>query len=108
MSARSFASFVLMLLLAACGGDSDSSVPGGPVAAASARAPQAAAWKPLVPGTSWQWQIDGNPINEKVLDGVNNARKMYDVDMELTDAGTIQRLKAKGITVVCYMEVGGR
>ncbi|KWO06961.1 hypothetical protein WM26_28300 [Burkholderia cepacia] len=108
MSARSFASFVLMLLLAACGGDSDSSVPGGPVAAASARASQAAAWKPLVPGTSWQWQIDGNPINEKVLDSVNNARKMYDVDMELTDAGTIQRLKAKGITVVCYMEVGGR
>ncbi|MBW5808510.1 endo alpha-1,4 polygalactosaminidase [Burkholderia sp. COPS] len=108
MSARSFASFVLMLLLAACGGDSDSSVPGGPVTAASARASQAAAWKPLVPGTSWQWQIDGNPINEKVLDGVNNARKMYDVDMELTDAGTIQRLKAKGITVVCYMEVGGR
>lgn len=108
MSARSFASFVLMLLLAACGGDSDSSVPGSAFAAASARAAQATAWKPLVPGTSWQWQIDGNRINEAVLDGVNNPRKMFDVDMELTDAGTIRRLKAKGVYVVCYMEVGGR
>ncbi|WP_175844910.1 endo alpha-1,4 polygalactosaminidase [Burkholderia arboris] len=108
MSARSFASFVLMLLLAACGGDSDSSVPGSAAAAAAARASQAAAWKPLVPGTSWQWQIDGNTINETVLDRVNNPRKMFDVDMEQTDAATIQRLKAKGITVVCYMETGGR
>lgn len=91
MSARSFASFVLMLLLAACGGDSDSSVPGSAFAAASAPASQVATWKPLVPGTSWQWQIDGNRINETVLDGVNNPRKMFDVDMELTDAGTIQR-----------------
>ena len=43
MSARSFASFVLMLLLAACGGDSDSSAPGSAFAATSVRASQAAA-----------------------------------------------------------------
>ncbi|WP_322089343.1 endo alpha-1,4 polygalactosaminidase [Burkholderia sp. BCC1999] len=108
MSARSLASVALMLLLAACGGDADSSAPAASVAAAAMRASPAAGWKPLVPGTSWQWQIDGNTINETVLDRVNNPRKMIDVDMERTDAATIQRLKARGVYVVCYMETGGR
>jgi hypothetical protein len=60
----------------------------------------------LTPGTSWQWQIDGQAINETVLDKVSNPKKMYDVDMEQTDAATIARLKAKGIYVVCYLETG--
>jgi hypothetical protein len=82
------------------------STDGGSTATATAK-PGAATWKPLKPGTSWQWQIDGNKINETILDGVDNAQKMYDVDMENTDADTIARLKAKGIYVVCYMETGG-
>ena len=61
----------------------------------------------LQPGTSWQWQIDGGVIDETVLDGVTNPKKMYDVDMEATPADVIARLKAKGIYVVCYMETGG-
>lgn len=65
------------------------------------------AWEPLVPGTSWQWQIDGEPIDTTVLDAVDNPRKMFDVDMESTDAATIARLHDKGIVVVCYLETGG-
>jgi hypothetical protein len=61
---------------------------------------------PLSPGTSWQWQIDGKTIDETVLDGVSNPKKMYDIDMFTSDAGTIQRLHAKGIYVVCYLETG--
>jgi hypothetical protein len=60
----------------------------------------------LTPGTSWQWQIDGGTINETVLDAVANPKKMYDVDLFATPAATIQRLHAKGIYVVCYVETG--
>ena len=60
----------------------------------------------LTPGTAWQWQIDGNAINETVLDGSTNPKKMYDIDMFTTDAATIQRLHAKSIYVVCYVETG--
>jgi hypothetical protein len=60
----------------------------------------------LTPGTSWQWQIDGNTINENVLDGVANPKKMYDIDLFTTDAAVIQRLHTKGIYVVCYVETG--
>ena len=31
---------------------------------------------------------------------------MYDIDLFGTDAATIDRLQAKGITVICYMETG--
>jgi hypothetical protein len=60
----------------------------------------------LTPGTSWQWQIDGGAIDETVLDSVTNPKKMYDIDMFATDSATIQRLHAKGIYVVCYVETG--
>lgn len=59
-----------------------------------------------MPGTSWQIQINGETIDETVLDEVRNARKMIDVDMEATDPATIARMKAKGVYVVCYMEAG--
>lgn len=62
--------------------------------------------KPLTPGTSWQWQIDGNSINTTILDNVSNPKKMFDIDMEQTPASTITTLHNKGITVVCYMETG--
>ncbi len=60
----------------------------------------------LTPGTSWQWQIDGNTIDQTVLDGVANPKKMYDIDLFTTPASTIQQLHAKGIYVVCYVETG--
>jgi hypothetical protein len=61
----------------------------------------------LTPGTSWQWQIDGKTIDETVLDGVTNPKKMYDVDLFATDPSVIARLHRKNITVICYMETGG-
>ena len=61
---------------------------------------------PLTPGTSWQWQLSGD-VDETVLDAVDNPKKMYDIDLFDTDAATIARLHAKGITVICYMETGG-
>ncbi|MGZ4805230.1 MAG: endo alpha-1,4 polygalactosaminidase [Ilumatobacteraceae bacterium] len=60
----------------------------------------------LTPGTSWQWQIDGNAINQTVLDASTNSKKMYDIDMFTSDAATIQQLHTKGIYVVCYVETG--
>jgi hypothetical protein len=62
-------------------------------------------YQKLTPGTSWQIQFN-SPIDEKVLDKTSNPKKMYDIDMENTSANIISRLKNKGITVVCYMEVG--
>ncbi len=62
----------------------------------------------LTPGTSfWQWQLGGGPVDETVLDAVDNPKKMYDIDLFGTDAATIGRLHAKGITVICYMETPG-
>ena len=61
----------------------------------------------LTPGTSWQWQLGGGTVNETVLDHVDNPKKMYDIDLFTTDAAVIDRLHAKGITVICYMETGG-
>jgi hypothetical protein len=60
----------------------------------------------LTPGTSWQWQLGGGTVDETVLDSVDNPKKMYDIDLFTTDAATIGRLHAKGITVICYMETG--
>lgn len=66
----------------------------------------ATAIKPLPPGTSWQWQIDGGTIDTTALDHATGAVKMFDVDMEETPAATITTLHGKGIIVVCYLETG--
>ncbi|MGZ6961348.1 MAG: endo alpha-1,4 polygalactosaminidase, partial [Ilumatobacteraceae bacterium] len=60
----------------------------------------------MTPGTSWQWQLGGNAIDETVLDKVANPKKMFDVDLFTTSSSTIDHLHAKGITVICYMETG--
>jgi hypothetical protein len=62
-------------------------------------------WKPLTPGTSWQWQISGT-LNKTILDGISNPKKMFDLDMENSTAADIAALKAKGIVVICYLETG--
>lgn len=66
---------------------------------------RASAVTPLTPGTSWQWQLTG-PLDETVLDGVKNPRKMYDIDLFRHSAETISRLRAKGIVVICYLSAG--
>ncbi len=60
----------------------------------------------LTPGTSWQWQLGGDAIDETVLDKVVNPKKMFDIDLFTTPSSTIDHLHAKGITVICYMETG--
>lgn len=76
-------------------------------ATAQAQSPAAAAtWKPLTPGTTWNWQLDGRAVDAAVLDGSANPKKMLDIDLDATSAATIAALKAKGIYVVCYTEVG--
>lgn len=75
-------------------------------AATSTPAAQAATWKPLTPGTSWNWQLDGQTVNSAVLEGLANPKKMLDIDLEATSATKIAQLKSKGIYVVCYIEVG--
>jgi hypothetical protein len=60
---------------------------------------------PLTPGTTWQWQLSG-AVDETALDHVVNPKKMYDIDLFTTEISTIERLHAKGITVICYMETG--
>lgn len=64
-----------------------------------------ATWKPLTPGTTWQWQLTGT-VNDTVLDSSANPKKMYDIDMFDANAALVNRLKAKGIYVVCYVESG--
>ncbi len=64
----------------------------------------ASSWKPLSPGSHWQWQLSGK-VNEKVLDRVAGP-KMYDIDMEEATPELISRLKANDIYVVCYVESG--
>ncbi|SDW09083.1 endo alpha-1,4 polygalactosaminidase [Lysobacter enzymogenes] len=77
-----------------------------PATAPAARAAAAPTWKPLTPGTTWNWQLDGRAVNSAVLDGSANPKKMLDIDLDATPATTIAALKAKGIYVVCYTEVG--
>lgn len=61
--------------------------------------------EPLTPGTSWQWQLQGN-IDTTVLDSTSNPKKMYDIDLFDVPISTIANLKAKGIVVVCYFSAG--
>lgn len=62
-------------------------------------------FKPLTPGTTWQWQLTGK-INTSALDGSSNPKKMFDIDLEDTSASTIATLKNKGIVVICYFSAG--
>jgi endo-alpha-1,4-polygalactosaminidase (GH114 family) len=57
------------------------------------------AWVPP-PGTSWQWQLDGEEIDLTV------DAEMFDVDLFETDASVVARLKDGGSRVICYISVG--
>lgn len=62
-------------------------------------------FKPLTPGTSWQWQLTGT-IDTNILDSDPNPKKMFDIDVYDTPVTTITTLKNKGIVVVCYFSAG--
>ncbi len=109
---------LLGLVAVGCGGSDNSASTTGPGSSQApplstpARSspppsiPGQSAITPLTPGTSWQWQLSGGTVDETVLDAVENPKKMYDIDLFGADAAMIQRLHAKGITVICYMETG--
>jgi len=63
-----------------------------------ASGPSGAIWQPK-PGTTWQWQLSGT------LDTSLNVA-MYDIDLFDNAASVIAGLKARGIKVVCYVDVG--
>jgi hypothetical protein len=56
-------------------------------------------WRPAT-GLSWQWQLDGEPIDTSVTADV------YDVDLFETPEGTIRRLHEQGRKVICYFSAG--
>jgi len=57
------------------------------------------AWIPA-PGTSWQWQLTGLPVDLGV------EAEVYDLDLFDTDAGTIAALHARGAHAICYLSAG--
>jgi hypothetical protein len=56
-------------------------------------------WRPTA-GLSWQWQLDGEPIDTSV------DAEVYDVDLFTTPAETIRRLHDDGRRVICYFTAG--
>ena len=56
-------------------------------------------WRPP-PGTSWQWQLGGPPLD------LSPDVEMYDVDLFETEAATVAALHAQSRKVVCYISVG--
>jgi hypothetical protein len=56
-------------------------------------------WQPTR-GVSWQWQLDGEPIDLSV------EAEVYDVDLFETPAATVQELHDRGRRVICYFTAG--
>lgn len=48
---------------------------------------------------TWQWQLDGTIHTAYDVD-------LYDVDLWETPTATIQHLKSRGVTVICYFSAG--
>ncbi|HEX6498167.1 MAG TPA: endo alpha-1,4 polygalactosaminidase [Micromonosporaceae bacterium] len=82
-------------LLAGCAHSSGSV---SPSAAPTTRPAGARPWVPK-PGTTWQWQLSGE------VDTSVDAQ-MFDVDVDDTDAATVDELHAKGAKVICYINAG--
>lgn len=56
-------------------------------------------WRPTA-GLSWQWQLDGGPIDTSVEVDV------YDVDLFETPSSTVAELHDQGRRVICYFSAG--
>ena len=104
------------LLLTACGGAIDQGQepegprvieqtaeigqPGGlPTGEAQQGSSQAQFWHPA-PGTTWQWQLSGEPIDRSF------DVDMYGIDLFESDAELVAALKDRGRRVVCYLSAG--
>jgi len=69
----------------------------GPASTAPATAVPTSA---IRPGMTWQWQLEGTPLDETV------DADVFDVDLFETDPATVQRLHAAGRKTICYMSAG--
>jgi hypothetical protein len=56
-------------------------------------------WTPS-PGTAWQWQLTGDPID------LHPSASVYDLDLFETDASTVSALHVQGQKVICYLSAG--
>jgi hypothetical protein len=56
-------------------------------------------WRPAR-GLTWQWQIDGGPVDMSV------EADVYDVDLFATPASTVEELQRRGRRVICYVSAG--
>lgn len=70
-----------------------------PATTTSAPAKQDGWWRPTK-GLSWQWQLDGEPIDVSV------DAEVFDVDLFETPAATIRTLHDRGRKVICYLSAG--
>lgn len=62
-------------------------------------APRPPRWRPAA-GLTWQWQLDGEPIDTSV------DADVYDVDLFMTPADTVAELHRQGRRVICYLSAG--
>jgi len=56
-------------------------------------------WRPTK-GLTWQWQLDGKPIDLSV------DAEVFDVDLWATPESTIDELHDQGRKVICYLSAG--
>lgn len=61
--------------------------------------PNAGWWRPTK-GMTWQWQLDGGPIDMSV------DAEVFDVDLFSTPASTVAELHQQGRRVICYLSAG--
>ena len=104
------------LLMAACGGPGDRGQEaagpydveqtaeigkrgGLPAGDAQQASRQGQIWQPA-PGTTWQWQLSGEPIDRSF------DVHMYDIDLFESDAELVAALSERGRRVVCYLSAG--
>jgi hypothetical protein len=62
--------------------------------------PVTSGWWHPTKGLTWQWQIDGGPIDQSV------DAQVYDVDLFETPAATVKELHDRGRKVICYFSAG--
>jgi hypothetical protein len=75
-----------------------SPAPGTPTEGTAGMA-SGARWRPTK-GLTWQWQLDGEPIDQSV------EADVYDVDLFETPAETVAALHGQGRRVICYFSAG--
>lgn len=72
---------------------------GAPMTTPTERPDPGGWWRPTK-GLTWQWQLDGGPIDLSV------DAEVFDVDLWATPEATIDELHDQGRKVICYLSAG--